>query len=220
LSTLNNSIIYGNSASLNANCYSSALNYCCADPLASGTGNFASAPAVVDAAAGDYHPRTNSPCINSGRNAYAFGSTDLDGNPRIVGGTVDVGAYEYQSPSSLISYAWLQQYGLPADGSADKLDPDFDGMNNWQEWIAGTDPTNGASALRLLSATGAVSGVTVTWSSSATRFYSLERATNVRAATAFSLLSSNIAGQAGTTRFTDTNTVTEAPRFYRIRVEQ
>ena len=38
----------------------------------------------------------NSPCVNAGNNAYAIGSSDLDGKPRIAGGTVDVGAYEYQ----------------------------------------------------------------------------------------------------------------------------
>lgn len=40
----------------------------------------------------------NSPGINFGNNSAVTGlSTDLAGNPRIVGGTVDAGAYEYQN---------------------------------------------------------------------------------------------------------------------------
>lgn len=41
--------------------------------------------------------QSSSPCINSGLNSAIDGyDTDLDFNPRIVGGTVDIGAYEYQ----------------------------------------------------------------------------------------------------------------------------
>jgi len=46
---------------------------------------------------GDYHLLPDSPCIGVGDNAAVLPSvlTDLDGNPRIVGNTVDMGAYEF-----------------------------------------------------------------------------------------------------------------------------
>ncbi len=62
---------------------------------------------------------------------------------------MDIGAYEYQTPTSVISYAWLQQYGLSTDGTADNTDADGDYMSNYAEWIAGTNPTNAASVLML-----------------------------------------------------------------------
>ena len=52
-----------------------------------------------------YSPAENSQAIDKGDNSYIFGyETDLAGNPRIVGGTVDLGACEYQfGGSSLFS---------------------------------------------------------------------------------------------------------------------
>lgn len=56
-------------------------------------------PLFVNPDSGDYRLQPCSPLINAGSNAYVLDSTDLDGLPRIRGGTVDIGAYEAQGPS-------------------------------------------------------------------------------------------------------------------------
>jgi hypothetical protein len=57
-------------------------------------------PLFVDA---NLRLQPNSPCINAGDNSSATGATDLDGNPRISGGVVDIGAYEFQWPQLTIA---------------------------------------------------------------------------------------------------------------------
>jgi len=224
---LNNCIIYFNSAPNWANYYYEytgpysevTVNYCCTTPLPSnGVGNITSAPLFVDYFGGNLRLQSNSPCINAGLNAFVPGPTDLDGLPRIVSGTVDIGAYEYQGPGSLISYSWLQQFGLPTDGSADATDPDADGHTTWQEWRCLTDPTNALSALRLLSASPNGTNATVTWQSVAGVSYFLERSTNLGSIPPFTLLAPNLPGQPGSTSFTDTNAASLAPLFYRVGV--
>ena len=46
---------------------------------------------------GDYHLLPDSPCINAGdpNHPYDPNETDLDDKPRIIGGRIDMGAYEY-----------------------------------------------------------------------------------------------------------------------------
>ena len=196
------------------------LNNCCTTPQPTyGVGNITNAPLFVDYAGGNLRLQSNSPCINAGRNAYAPGPTDLDGLPRIVSGTVDIGAYEFQGPGSVISYAWLQQYGLPTDGSADATDPDADGHNTWQEWRCQTDPTNALSALRLLSASPAGTNVTVSWQSVAGReLFPGAQHEPVGKPALHACWPPSLPGQPGTTTFTDTNAAALAPLFYRVGV--
>lgn len=219
---LANCIVYFNTAPTGAN-YSDTdqrgfrLDYCCTTPMpTNGIGNITNAPLFVDYTGGNLRLESNSPCINSGLNGYAPGPTDLEGNPRIVSGTVDIGAYEYQGLGSRISYAWLQQYGLPTDGSADLAYADEDGMNNWQEWISGTCPTNAQSALRLVSAVPTSTNVWLTWQSVAGVNYLVERSTNL--ALPFTPITMNVVGLAGTTSYTDAKANGAGPFFYRVGV--
>jgi hypothetical protein len=95
--TLYNCIVCSNTATLGANYAGGTLNYCCTAPLPStGTGNITNDPVFVNAAGGDFHLESNSPCISAGNNDYVTTTTDFDGSPRIAGGTVDMGAYEFQ----------------------------------------------------------------------------------------------------------------------------
>jgi hypothetical protein len=129
---------------------------------------------------------------------------------------MDMGAYECQGPGMGEFIGWLQQYGLPTDGSADFVDSDGDGMNNWQEWVCGTNLTNRLSVLRLLPPSASPTNVTVTWESVVGVNYFLEGSTNLAAP--FTLLATNIAGQAGTTSYTGTNGTGARQFFYRVGV--
>jgi Bacterial TSP3 repeat/PKD domain len=213
--TLDNCISYYN---LGDNYCGGSLDHCCTTPLPAGSGNITSEPLFIGQAVGNLRLQSNSPCINAGNNANAPAGTDLDGRPRIVGGTVDIGAYEYMGPFN----AWLQQYGLATNGAADFIDTDGDGLNNYQEYIAGTNPTNPASVLQMLSpaSTNDPPGLVVSWQSVANVTYYLQRATSLSVQPAFQPLATNLPGQAGTTSYLDTNAPAPGPYFYRVGVQQ
>ncbi|MCX6927869.1 MAG: thrombospondin type 3 repeat-containing protein [Verrucomicrobia bacterium] len=109
---------------------------------------------------------------------------------------------------------------MPTDGSGDYADSDGDGMNNWQEWIAGTDPTSPVSVLRMPAPAGVTnaSGIRLTWQSVSGVSYFIERSMHLGNLPAFSLLQSNIDGQPDTTSYTDTTTFGAGPFFYRVGV--
>ena len=121
-------------------------------------------------------------------------------------------------------HTWLASYGLPSNGSADYLDADNDVLNNWQEYVAGTDPTNASSVFKITSAQ-AVSGtqLVLRWSSVSNRVYDVTRATNLAAGIgAFVPVpgATNLAPTPPVNTWTDSVSRASAPAFYRLRVHQ
>ncbi len=99
-----NTIIYGNFAGTPLTSDvgrsagdSTAIDYCWgANPVPIGIENHGDDPIFVNNKSSDYRLSPNSPCIDAGwvQAWMSGGATDIDGMPRIGGGTVDVGAYE------------------------------------------------------------------------------------------------------------------------------
>ncbi len=95
-----NSIIYFNSSVDGTNYYNegnisnSVYKYTCTFPKPFGVENISDDPQFVSPIGNNWRLQPTSPCLNAGTNIYAPIPWDLDGNPRIVGGTVDIGAYE------------------------------------------------------------------------------------------------------------------------------
>jgi hypothetical protein len=120
--SLYNCIVYYNTAQIGANYYQfSSMAWCCTWPSATGLGNIISQPLFVNRFSGDLRLQSNSPCINAGNNSSVGNAADLDGNPRIVGGTVDIGAYEYQS-LSLINFGVVSnQAGFDITGQSNQV---------------------------------------------------------------------------------------------------
>ena len=95
--TLENTIVYFNAAvGVAPNYESSTFTNCCTTPDPGGTLNLTNDPLFAASALSNYHLTARSPCVNRGSNAFVTSATDLDGNPRVVDGLVDMGAYELQ----------------------------------------------------------------------------------------------------------------------------
>jgi len=115
---------------------------------------------------------------------------------------------------------WLAQYGL-TNYNADALaDTDHDGLLTWQEYIAGTNPTNPASNF-VISTVGTTpqGAIVVRWSSMSNRFYSLSRATNLLEAFTVIAGASNLPATPPENVFTSPADDGDSS-FYRINVHE
>ncbi|MBU2526799.1 MAG: T9SS type A sorting domain-containing protein [Bacteroidetes bacterium] len=104
-----------------------------------GTNNIDIDPLFIDPQApglstlGDYRLQVGSPAIDAGLNSANTSTSDLDGNPRIDNGTIDMGAYENQlvCPTGIVLYVASSASGTN-DGTswADAFDNLQDALNS------------------------------------------------------------------------------------------
>jgi len=105
-----------------------------------GEGNIDEDPLVTC----DGHLQIGSPCINAGDpNGDYSGQSDVDGETRVAGGRVDIGADEYiDSDSDGLPDWWEVRYFGDPNSAEPNADPDLDGHTNLTEYVIySSDPT-------------------------------------------------------------------------------
>jgi GH15 family glucan-1,4-alpha-glucosidase len=112
--------------------------------------------------------------------------------------------------------SWAIQYGFnPLDPNVANADSDGDGLSNLQEFLAGTDPTNSASSLRITSIARAGNVNTITWESVSGKTYHLQ-STDTLTGTFTDVAGPDITASGPSTSTTDITAV--VGRFYRVRL--
>ena len=112
--------------------------------------------------------------------------------------------------------AWQMQW-FGHLGVDPKDDPDHDGMTNFQEYMAGTNPLDPQSRFQIVRVRPDVTGAFVDWSSVSGKFYTVQRSTGLDSG--FADVQAHIAATAPLNTFHDTGGVGNRLYFYRIRVE-
>lgn len=187
---------------LRRNCVnnSNAVNYI---NLTASVNDLITDPQLVDRITGDFHLLASSPCIDAGGLGGVAASYDFDGIGRPLDGdndglaVVDIGAFEFIAPGT---------------------DTDGDGAPDAQEVIAGTNPADALSVLRLDSYidTG-TDHIVLTWPSVVDRVYDLSFIPTFDSAVNWQVLTGNVPGTGGLLQF-DAPMVGTGNRFFRIEV--
>ena len=112
---------------------------------------------------------------------------------------------------------WEQQYFGSTTGAAASADPDGDGFTNLQEFLAGTDPTNAMSALRITFIATSSTNIVIRFASVTNKLYSIER-TDILTTNVWTTVTNNVAGTGGVVQYMDVGAAGVSNRFYRVRL--
>jgi hypothetical protein len=140
--------------------------------------------------------------------------------------TVQVSSTSYacatiDSDGDGIPDGWESFYGLnPNDLGDANQDLDGDGMTNLQEYVAGTDPTNASSVLKISSiSSDPLSGAaSFSFPSVNGKLYRIEFNNDLAVPNGWQTLQDNVVGTGGEIQITDPDAASHLRRFYRARI--
>ncbi len=134
-------------------------------------------------------------------------------------GRVNAGSAAVDTDLDGLPDEWEIANGLdprdPLSINGAQSDPDGDGQTNWQEYLAGTSPTNGLDYLRFDSVRVSGGYAVLQFNARPGRLYTIERCDSPEPGTTWLTLQDNLAGTGNLTWF---DPLQSAARFYRLRV--
>ena len=109
---------------------------------------------------------------------------------------------------------WAQEvYGLIGSSNSADADVDGDGMNNYSEYLAGTDPTNSASLLKITNCATASTNLWLSWPSVPGVAYRIQASASLASTTVWADITASLV-----TNAFGTNSVA-SQQFYRVTVQ-
>ena len=161
----------------------------------------------------------------------------ISGTPSVIGtNVVQIAARDrYDQATNVFALAVLRAYaplGTPLDwlasfgltnrswAAAELADDDHDGVLNWQEYVADTDPTNAQSKLLLQLPNHQTNRTSLAWQGGRWAWQVLEAKTNLLDPTPWAPIWSNSTLPTATTNTFVDLASTNAMRFYRLRVSR
>jgi hypothetical protein len=114
---------------------------------------------------------------------------------------------------------WEQMYFGQLTGINPLADPDNDGLNNLQEFLSDTNPTNPASRLVLKSVARMSSGVSISWAGGVQAQQYLQRKNDLSGTGRWTTLYTNLPPTSTNVTYVDLLPTNRAG-FYRIQVER
>jgi hypothetical protein len=127
-----------------------------------------------------------------------------------------------QHTTNWTPYVWLASNGITNNQeAADLLDSDGDGALNWQEYLAGTSPTNAKSVFRILDTAFTPAANSISWygttNSGVTTDFLVYRTTNLVGGS-WAPVGTSSRSPSGTNVWSDTSLPQGVPVYYRLEL--